>query len=257
MEFRLLGLEQIGLWLPRVQDFGVLRTLDLLTDSNLQASSLGWIGGFTGSNGYTFNEAVEEARQTIWLASQLGAPVVHVATGGRNSHTTRHLRRITIEGLRRIVESAELANVNLALHPMSSVYRDHWTFLHSLNDVLGIVEEVDHPRLGLGLNTYHVADDPDLFQVIQHRSELIKAFTLSDAIGGPRQENDAVMIGLGTLPLDSILAALQQSSYAGNIELDVWSERFWASEEYAPVITQAIDDFARWSESCSGLTTGT
>ena len=244
IEFQRLGLNRIALWKQRVIEFGIARTQALLRDTGLTPSSLAWTGGFTGSNGFTYEEAVDDAWTTIEMASKLGAPVVHVATGGRNSHANGHLKRIVIEALDSLKRLARDCNVTLAVHPMSAPYNESWTFLNSVSQVLDIVNELNHSNIRVGLNTYHCGLDPQFTRLMEERPEKVAALVVSDSTPGPRSENDACMIGHGTLPLSDLIGRSLRSGYDGAIELDIWGESVWQLNDYGDSIAEAIDEFA-------------
>ena len=55
------GFKGIGVYRPKLEDFGLERAVDLLAESELGVTSLSWAGGFTGSDGRAFEEAVLDA----------------------------------------------------------------------------------------------------------------------------------------------------------------------------------------------------
>ena len=52
------GIGQMGVWRPKLADFGEIRGLDLLAESGLGVSSLHWTGGFTGSDSRSYAESL-------------------------------------------------------------------------------------------------------------------------------------------------------------------------------------------------------
>jgi len=67
------GYESIGVWRQKLADFGEEAGIDLLAESGLRVSHLLWAGGFTGSDGRTWNEAIDDACQAIRLAGAMNA----------------------------------------------------------------------------------------------------------------------------------------------------------------------------------------
>ncbi|HUQ68998.1 MAG TPA: hypothetical protein VM165_05720, partial [Planctomycetaceae bacterium] len=76
--WRSLGLLRLSLW-----RFGEERTGELLREAGLGVSSLSWAGGFTGTAGFTFREAVADGRQALREAAAVGAETLVIAPGGR------------------------------------------------------------------------------------------------------------------------------------------------------------------------------
>ena len=62
-----LGFEGIGVWRQKLSDYGHEKGSELLIERSMNVSSLQWAGGFTGNNGFSFEEAIEDARAAILL----------------------------------------------------------------------------------------------------------------------------------------------------------------------------------------------
>ena len=75
VELQAAGIPAIGVWRQKVADVGEDRAVDLLAQSGLAVSNLLWAGGFTGSDGHTFAESLQDAADAIRLAASCG-PVV-------------------------------------------------------------------------------------------------------------------------------------------------------------------------------------
>ena len=82
-----LGFESIGVWRQKIDDFDQSAAIDLLFELNMQVSSLHWAGAFTGCDGKSFTEAIEDAEEAIQLARLLDADCLIVHPGSRNGHT--------------------------------------------------------------------------------------------------------------------------------------------------------------------------
>src|SRR4051794_35720367 len=54
------GFGAIGVWRQKLSDYGEEKGIELLAESGLQVSNLLWAGGFTGSDGRTFRESIED-----------------------------------------------------------------------------------------------------------------------------------------------------------------------------------------------------
>ena len=69
------GIGAMGVWRRKISDFGESRGIELLAEYNMRVSNLSWVGGFTGSDGRTFKESVEDAADGIRLAAGLRHPL--------------------------------------------------------------------------------------------------------------------------------------------------------------------------------------
>ena len=63
--YQAAGIEGIGVWRQKLSDFGEEKGIELLVDSGLRVSSLLWAGGFTGSDGRSHKESVEDGKEAI------------------------------------------------------------------------------------------------------------------------------------------------------------------------------------------------
>ena len=94
------GFDGIGVWRQKLADFGEEKGAELLADSGLPVTSLFWVGGFTGSDGRSFNESVADALEALQLANLLGARNLVVHSGPRHGHTRNHSRRLLTDAIR-------------------------------------------------------------------------------------------------------------------------------------------------------------
>lgn len=66
------GFESIGVWRQKLNDYGEEEGIDLLAASGLAVSNLLWAGGFTGSDGRSFQEAVRDGCHAVrWLVPRV------------------------------------------------------------------------------------------------------------------------------------------------------------------------------------------
>src|ERR1700733_9465420 len=89
-EYRSAGIPAIGVWRRKLTDFGEEKGIELLAEAKLPVSNLLWAGGFTGSDGHTFRERVDDAAEAIRLAAALHARSLVVYSGARAGHTHNH-----------------------------------------------------------------------------------------------------------------------------------------------------------------------
>ena len=75
------GFDSIAVWRQKLSDFGEDKAIELLEDSELSVSALLWAGGFTGSDGRSHQESIEDALEAVQLAAGLKAGTLVVYTG--------------------------------------------------------------------------------------------------------------------------------------------------------------------------------
>lgn len=155
------GWQDISLMRKSVWHYGAERLQVLLQEHHLRVASLGWAGGFTGSAGFSYREAIEDGRAAIEEAAQLGARTLVIAPGSREGHTFRHAHRVVCDGLRALADLAERRQVQLALLTASChAGQNRWTSLNSLEMAHQILADVPSPAVGLAVNLERWADQP-------------------------------------------------------------------------------------------------
>jgi sugar phosphate isomerase/epimerase len=232
------GFDAIGLWRPKLVEFGEHRAAELLQKARLSVSSLSFAGGFTGGCGFTYDEAIADGRHAIDQATIVGAQNVIMVGGPRHGHTARHCRRLVVDGLRHLADFAELSHVKLSVLPMHQFFNKRWTFLHSLDQTLEVLKEIGHPQVGLAFDTYHLWEEPRLLDRISEIAPLTNIVQISDSDHSPRSEQDRRMPGEGVIPLPNLVQAFQMAGFAGYFDVHVWSGNVWKSN-YTHLIEQS------------------
>lgn len=233
------GFEGIGLYRPKVEDFGVDRCAELLADSDLSVTSLSWAGGFTGSDGRGFNDAVRDAMAAVTDAANLQADTLIVLAGGRNNHIRRHARRTLCEALAKVSILAEEFGVQISLEPFHAGCGQEWSFVNDLESTLEIVEAVGSPNLGLVLDTYHVGMDECVMNWLPDVCQHVRLLQLGDGRHSPLGEMNRCLLGEGCVPISSIVETLLDHGYEGPIEAEV------IGEDVESITYEAILDHTR------------
>ncbi|MBX3449707.1 MAG: sugar phosphate isomerase/epimerase [Planctomycetaceae bacterium] len=221
------GYEAMGLWRMKLADFGHGRAEHVLHDFDLKVSSLSWAGAFTGSHGFSFDEAVDDARAAVRRAAALKAETLVMIGGTRSGHTTRHAKRLVRDGLLAVADEAAERGVRLGLLPMHAALARRWTFQQSTHDALEIIHSARHPAIGLVFDIYHLWQEPGLIARIPELAPLVTLVQIADSRGEPRHEYDRILPGDGLIPLDEIIPSFLRAGYRGYFEVHVWSEALW------------------------------
>ena len=245
--YQKLGIDGIGLWRRKLELMGEPQSVELLLESELNVTSLSWIGGFTGSLGWSFDEAIDDGLHAIGLASRLNANSILLATGGRAVHIQSHARRIVLEGIRRLADAAGEHGVLLALHPMSNDEGLDWSLFSNIDETLGVIDECDHPNLRMAFNTYYLWKEENLLDRIPSIAGFVSTVLLNDW-RPPRQKYDRCQLGDGQIPLADIVGAFLQSDFHGDFEVDIWSSQLWKTN-YHLLLRNAVRRFESLCET--------
>src|SRR4051794_31154938 len=92
--YRDAGYSGIGVWLSKLSDEDEDETIERLTASGLSVTTVAWAGGFTGSDGRSLADSIEDATSAIRVAGSVMAGCLVIYSAGRNNHTYRHAGRL-------------------------------------------------------------------------------------------------------------------------------------------------------------------
>lgn len=218
------GFTGIGVYRPKLEDFGIDRAIELLAETRLRVTSLSWAGGFTGSDGRGYRDAVADAMAAVRDAANLQAETLIVLAGGRNNHIRNHARRTLCTALRDIGAAAEEYGIRLSLEPIHPGCGDEWSFVNDLQSTLDIIESVDNDQIGIVLDTYHVGMDEEVVRWLPDVIPHLQLVQLGDARHSPLGEMNRCLLGQGCVPLPTIMATLAEHGYRGPMEVELIGE---------------------------------
>ena len=221
LRYQALGYDSIGVWRRKIDDFGYRNAIDMLYDSSLNVSSLNWAGGFTGSDGRSFVDAVDDAIEAISLASKLNAGTLIVHPGARNNHTNSHAFRLLESALTQIAPVAEDFGVRLSIELIPGSVESAWTFIHSFSQVDKLLDSFAPDELGLVLDLYHAGLNTPALERLNRYADRVNLVQLSDRISASEPEETRLLPGQGTVDIASWITELDAMDYHGPIELEV------------------------------------
>jgi sugar phosphate isomerase/epimerase len=236
--YRDAGYSGIGVWRNKLSDENEDQAIERLTASGLTVTNVSWAGGFTGSDGRSLADSVDDAASAIRLAGAVMAGCLVIYSGGRNNHTYRHAGRLLRMALDELLPLAEMWEVPLAVEPMHPACASDWTFLTSLESAIDLVEQVDSPFLKVAYDTYH-------FPLGSRRGHLLNALAphlgivfLGDRLQPASAEQERCRLGHGRLPLVDIVSTLQDAGYAGAYDVklmgpDIETCDYWTLLEHS------------------------
>ncbi|MBN1588414.1 MAG: sugar phosphate isomerase/epimerase [Pirellulales bacterium] len=218
------GIQAIGVWRQKLSDFGEVKAAELLEETGLEVAHLFWVGGFTGSDGRSYRESLQDAQETLKTAAEIKAQNVIVYSGGRAGHTFNHAKRLIRGALVELLPQAADLNVTLAVEPMHPGCAGGWTFLTSLEETLALLDDMGDDRLKLVFDTYHLGQSPDVLPQIEQAAGRIGLVQLGDAKGPPDGEQNRCELGQGVIPLGELVAALKAGGYDGYYDVELLGE---------------------------------
>lgn len=244
MHYAAAGIKSIGVWRPKVSDFGEEKAAELLADTGLAVSNLLWTGGFTGHEGRTFRESVEDALEAIRLAGMLKARNLIVYSGPRNRHTENHAKRLVKWALAELAPAADSHGVTLAFEPMHPVYSLEWTFLNDVDQTLDLIDEAGCPQVKLAFDSFHLGRQPALLERMPELAPRIGIVHLGDSKAPPQREQNRCRLGEGDVPLRSVVDALVSAGYRGYFDVELMGEEIETCN-YQELIQHSKQAFAQ------------
>lgn len=221
------GIRTMGVWRPKLDEFGEERAIELVHDMKMSVSSVSWAGCFTGKNGYPYTESVSDAKDTLRIAGELNADCVVMLSGALSGHILTHARRLFVSALKELGDLAGELGVTLAVQPMRRIYQNDWTFITSIDETLDVIDAVGHDMVGMAFDVYHLWQEPRLSERIAEIAPLVATVQLNDYHRPPQSVYDRGLIGDGEIPLADITSAFLDNGYKGTFEIAIWSEELW------------------------------
>ena len=241
-EFPSAGFRSIGVWRTKMSDYDEDEGARLLADSSLCVSSLAWAGGFTGSDGRTHEDSVQDAKEAIRLAARLGTDCLIVYAGGRGGHTYNHAYRLLRTALDELVPMAEDFEVTLAFEPMHPGCAADWTFLTSIDQVISLIQDVGSHRIGAVYDAYHAGLELPTKSQFEEITKFLKLVQLADGRGQPQGDQNRLPIGAGDIPLREIVSRLCEAGYEGYYEFELFGEAI-EPDHYSCLLESSVTAF--------------
>ena len=210
------GFDAISLWRPKLSDLSICEAREFLDSAGVRVSSIQWPGGFTGSEGQTFRESLEDAYEAIDIAEQLDCPLVVLRTGARAGHTLSHARRLIRLAIEELAPAAEAAGVTLVMKPSKA----EASFLTTLRDTLAMLDASGCPNVGLAVDLWSFSEELISLQSGTSVFERTKIVSVADQSKSISSAYERLPPGAGDLPLAGLLRLLFESGYRGEIEFD-------------------------------------
>ena len=215
------GLTAIHVWRDKIHDFGEAKGAILLEELDLEVSALSWAGGFTGSDGRNFDDALEDARQAVLLAQELRAGCLVVYSGSRGGHISKHAQRLFATALDLLIPFAQAHEVTLAIKPIRHRYGCDWTLIRRMTDALQLIDLVDSQHFKLVLDLYEFGDQAEVLDNLHLLVPYLALVQVADRQCEPQVEPNRGLPGTGTLPLQPTISRLIQLGYDGPFDVEL------------------------------------
>ena len=241
------GINQIGIWRTKMEDFDRDEAIDLLFEMKMKVSSIHWAGGFTGADGRKFVDAVDDGIGAVQLAAQVGADCLIVHPGAQNGHTDRHARRIFRSAIDNLAQAAADFGTRIAIEPMPHQPANSWTFYRRFMEYLDVVSAFDPAHVGLAIDLFHVGHLAEAYDRIPDYVDRLALVQIADRdielphVGVSKGRNVELrkVPGEGGIQIDRWIDKLNRNGYQGAYELEIHGKGFNRSN-YAATIENSL-----------------
>jgi len=181
-----------------------------------------------------------------------GTPFI-VITGVPPDANFRKAVDRTVEALKELGDAAAQCEMKIAFEPLSPINIHADTAVWYLDQGLDVVERVNHPSVGICIDSWNVWQTPDLDDVIRQCGKRILVIQLSDW-NTPRSNADRFTLGTGKIPLEKMMRSIRQTGYDGPWVIEILSSMhldgsLWKSD-LDQVLKKNREAFERlWRES--------
>lgn len=222
LKYASLDVGSVGIWKSKLLDVGAQEAADFLFEMKMDVSSLHWAGGFTGSEGNSYIDTVNDAIESVKIAGMLGAETLIVHPGARNGHTTGHAMRLLETALNSVAPVAADYGVRLALEPMSFQGKCPWTFMNGVDPVLQLISNFDAADVGIVLDLFHVGSQYEVLAKLSQFVDRIALVQLGDRNRAGDFRGKRCPLGTGVLPLADWIRHFEEIGYSGYYEIETW-----------------------------------
>ena len=237
--WRDLGIEHVGLILPKIEEVGWEIARDLVTGARLRVSTI--FGPsyrpLDADRAPGFREADQtRTAKTLEFAAAIGAGSVYVCSGAAASLSWEEAADAFCDFIAPCAAVAKGFGVPLLLEPTNPLRADV-SFVYWQRDAIEIARRAG---IQVMIDLQSCWFERGLGQLVRENLDLVGVVQISDYRIGTHQAGDRVVPGDGDIPLERLLAMLLDAGYRGAFDLEIMGPRI-ESEGYAPALRRSIE----------------
>lgn len=206
-----------------------------LDDSGLTPVSLVRGGFFTGTTPTDRETSITTNLAAIKEAEALGLPSIVLVCGATLGHTPEENLQQIEEGIRAILPAAEAANIRLSIEPLHPIYAADRSAVASLRDANLLAQRINHPLVGIAIDTFHVWWETNLEMEINTCADNGHLFAFHICEFKPDFDHpllDRGLPGEGVNATPRILEIIRQTGFTGLTEVEIFSRKYWAMNQH-------------------------
>jgi sugar phosphate isomerase/epimerase len=237
------GISAVSVWRNVVEPVGAKTAGKMLRDAGMRVPALVRGGFFPAKEASARQKAIDANKACIDEAKDVGAGMVVLVVGAVPGMPLDEARRQAADGIAATLDHATAAGVRLAIEPLHPMYAGDRSCINRMAEARHVCEQLKHPMLGIAVDVFHVWWDPDLQEEIKlaGRQKTLFGFHVCDWRLELRDMlNDRGLMGDGCIDLRTIRQWVESAGFDGLIEVEVFSNQYWAmdQDEYVSLIAR-------------------
>ena len=235
------GIRAIDPWRDQVAAIGLDRAVRAVKDAQLELSGYCRGGMFPADPAHR-SQARDDNRRAVDEATALGASCLVLVVGGLPQYSRPGsapskdiwgAQAQVEDGIAELLAYARTAKMPLAIEPLHPMFAADRACVNTTRQALDLCDRLDPARtgaLGVAIDVYHVWWDFELMPQIERAGhDRLLAFHVCDwLVPTTDMLNDRGMMGDGVIDIPRIRAAVEAQQFAGYVEVEIFSNRWWA-----------------------------
>lgn len=235
------GIRAIDPWRDQVAATGLDRAVRAVKDAQLELSGY-CRGGMFPADPAQRAQARDDNRRAVDEATALGASCLVLVVGGLPQYSRPGsapskdiwgAQAQVEDGIAELLAYARTAKMPLAIEPLHPMFAADRACVNTTRQALDLCDRLDPARtgaLGVAIDVYHVWWDFELMPQIERAGhDRLLAFHVCDwLVPTTDMLNDRGMMGDGVIDIPRIRAAVEAQKFAGYVEVEIFSNRWWA-----------------------------
>jgi sugar phosphate isomerase/epimerase len=229
------GIGGISIWRETLVGHDLKKVKSHLSDSGLIPISLVRGGFFTALSAPDRNAAIQQNLQTIQEAEQIGLPMIVLVCGATIGQSPEENLEQIEAGIRALLPRAEATGIKLAIEPLHPMYAGDRSAVASLRDANILAQRINHPLVGIAVDTFHVWWETNLDQEIQTCANNGHLFAFHICEFKPDFDHpllDRGLPGEGVNATPRILKMIRATHFTGLSEVEIFSRKYWAMNQH-------------------------
>jgi sugar phosphate isomerase/epimerase len=229
------GIGGISIWRETIVGQDLKKVRKHLDDSGLTPVSLVRGGFFTGKTISGRTDSIAQNLAALKEAEMLGLPSIVLVCGATIGQSPEENLTQIEEGIRAIIPAAESANIRLSIEPLHPMYAADRSAVASLRDANLLAQRINHPLVGIAIDTFHVWWENNLETEIKTCGEHGHLFAFHICEFKPDFDHfllDRGLPGEGVNATPRILEMIRQTGFTGLTEVEIFSRKYWAMNQH-------------------------